>query len=92
MDSKPSSSELRRYRYALLGFPENNLPISDTAQWEMKTHRVGSSSLVTLFHMEPQPRKAKVVVTLLLPQYGWPDQAGRPAELSSTDLESYGSN
>ncbi|MBI4199709.1 MAG: MvaI/BcnI restriction endonuclease family protein [Chloroflexi bacterium] len=67
---------------ALLGFPENNLPIADTAQWELKTHRAGSSSLLTLFHMEPEPRKARVVASLLLPKYGWPDQAGRPNELS----------
>lgn len=62
---------------ALLGLPENNLPIADTAQWELKSHRVGSSSLLTLFHMEPQPRDCGIVVNLLLPNYGWPhDKAG----------------
>jgi hypothetical protein len=40
----------------LLGLSENNLPIADTAEWELKTHRAGSSSLITLFHMEPRPR------------------------------------
>lgn len=65
----------------LLGFPENNLPISDTAQWELKSHRLGSSSLVTLFHMEPEPRSERIVPKLLLPSYGWPDQ-NRPDELS----------
>jgi hypothetical protein len=65
----------------LLGLPENNLPISDTAQWELKTHRIGSSSLLTLFHMEPEPRKEKIVSNLLLPKYGWPDQS-RYNELS----------
>ena len=64
---------------SLLGFPENNLPIADSAQWELKSHRLGSSSLLTLFHMEPQPREAKVVPHILLPKYGWP---GRPSELS----------
>ncbi len=66
---------------SILGLPENNLPISDTAQWELKTHRVGSSSLLTLFHMEPEPRKDRLVVNLLLPKYGWPDQT-RQNELS----------
>lgn len=66
---------------SLLGLSENNLPISDTAQWELKTHRVGSSSLLTLFHMEPEPRSEKVVINLLLPKYGWPDQS-RQNELS----------
>ncbi len=64
-----------------LDLPENNLPIADTAQWELKTHRTGSSALLTLFHMEPEPRSQKVVVNILLPQYGWPDQL-RSGELS----------
>jgi hypothetical protein len=66
---------------SLLGLPENNLPIADTAQWELKTHRIASSSLLTLFHMEPEPREERVVVNILLPKYGWPDQT-RPNELS----------
>jgi hypothetical protein len=66
----------------LLGLPENNLPIQDTAQWELKSHRVGSSSLLTLFHMEPQPTARKVVPSILLPLYGWPDRSGRPDEQS----------
>ncbi len=67
---------------ALLGLSENNLPIADTAQWELKSHRIGSQSLLTLFHMEPEPRTAKIVTNLLLPSYGWADQAGRPNEIS----------
>ena len=55
-----------------LGLPESNLPIANTAQWELKTHRLGSSSLLTLFHMEPEPSAHMVVVNLLLPNYGWP--------------------
>ncbi len=66
---------------SLLGFPESNLPIADTAQWELKSHRMGSSSLLTLFHMEPHPSEHKIVVNLLLPNYGWPDQS-RANELS----------
>ena len=58
----------------LLGLTENNLPIADTAQWELKSHRLGSASLITLFHMEPHPRKAKIVPRILLPLYGWTHQ------------------
>jgi len=64
----------------LLGLSENNLPIADTAEWELKTHRAGSGSPITLFHMEPLPRS--VVPRHLLPKYGWPDAAGRQDELS----------
>ncbi len=64
-----------------MGFPEENFAIADTAQWEVKSHRAGSSSLVTLLHAEPHPRPARVVKTLLLPKYGWPDQR-RTDELS----------
>jgi hypothetical protein len=67
---------------SLLGLPENNLPIANSAQWELKSHRVGSSSLLTLFHMEPEPREQKIVVSLLLPGYGWGDRLGRPREMS----------
>lgn len=66
---------------SLLGFPENNLPIQDTAQWELKSHRVGSSALLTLFSMEPEPRAQKIVPTVLLPLYGWA-HAARAGELS----------
>jgi len=67
---------------SLLGLPENNLPIANSAQWELKSHRLGSSSLLTLFHMEPEPRGHKIVATMLLPGYGWADRLGRPGEMS----------
>ncbi|WP_062349890.1 MvaI/BcnI family restriction endonuclease [Bacillus kwashiorkori] len=61
----------------LLGVPENNLPIPDLDKWELKSKRVHSNSLVTLFHLEPFPRKYKFVPNILLPLYGWKhDQAG----------------
>ena len=63
----------------LLGFSENNLPISDSAQWELKTHRAGSSSLITLLHKEPKPQGT--VPRYLIPKFGWPDQT-RVDELS----------
>lgn len=58
----------------LLGIPENNLPIPNAAEWELKTHKEDSSSLVTLFHTEPSPRAAGIVPRVLLPLFGWEHQ------------------
>lgn len=55
----------------LLGIDENNLPIPNAAEWELKTQRAGTSSLTTLFHMEPSPRALKFVPQILLLKYGW---------------------
>lgn len=61
----------------LLGIEENNLPIPNAAEWELKTQRRETSSLTTLFHMEPSPRAVRFVPAVFLPQYGWPhDLAG----------------
>jgi len=59
----------------LLGLKENNLPIPNAAEWELKCQRLGSSSLTTLFHMEPSPRAVKHVSEVLLPYYGWLHQS-----------------
>ena len=59
----------------LLGITENNLPIPNAAEWELKAQRRGSTSLVTLFHMEPSPIALKLVPSLLLPMYGWPHKS-----------------
>lgn len=56
----------------LLGVKENNLQLPDFGAWEIKTHRARSSSLLTLFHIEPNPRKAKIVKQVLLKNYSWP--------------------
>lgn len=56
---------------SLLGIAENNLPIPNAQEWEIKAQRKASTSLITLKHVEPSPRACKVVVTLLLPLYGW---------------------
>ena len=56
----------------LLGIPENNLPIPNAAEWELKAQRAETSSLLTMFHMEPSPRAMKVVPDILLLKYGWP--------------------
>ena len=55
----------------LLGIEENNLPIPNAAEWELKTQRVATTSLTTLFHIEPSPRAVKFVPQVLLPLYGW---------------------
>ncbi|MBV9858881.1 MAG: MvaI/BcnI restriction endonuclease family protein [Alphaproteobacteria bacterium] len=58
----------------LLGIEENNLPIPNAAEWELKAQRLGSSSLTTLFHIEPSPRAMRFVPKILLPKYGWAHQ------------------
>lgn len=55
----------------LLGIEENNLPIPNAAEWELKCQRIKTSSLITLFHMEPSPTALKFVPSILLPKYGW---------------------
>jgi hypothetical protein len=61
----------------LLGIKENNLPIPNAAEWELKAQRLNSTSLITLFHIEPSPRAIRFVPQILLPFYGWPhEEAG----------------
>jgi hypothetical protein len=56
----------------LLGITENNLALPNAAEWEIKGQRRQTSSLLTLFHMDPSPRALKLITKLLLPKYGWP--------------------
>ena len=65
----------------LLGISENNLPIPNAAEWELKCQRISTSSLTTLFHMEPSPRSLKFVPKMLLPYYGWKHKS-IPGEMS----------
>lgn len=61
----------------LLGIEENNLPIPNAAEWELKAQRINTTSLTTLFHTEPSPRAIRFVPQMLLPKYGWPhEEAG----------------
>ena len=55
----------------LLDIEENNLPIPNASEWELKTQRLNTSALTTLFHIEPSPRAVKFVPQVLLPLYGW---------------------
>ncbi|MCD4819970.1 MAG: MvaI/BcnI restriction endonuclease family protein [Candidatus Cloacimonetes bacterium] len=58
----------------LLGIEENNLPIPNSAEWELKAQRSKTTALTTLFHIEPSPRAVKFVPNILLPKYGWSHQ------------------
>lgn len=55
----------------LLDVAENNLQLPDFGEWELKSQRTETSSLLTLFHSEPKPRNARIVPHILLPFYGW---------------------
>jgi len=70
----------------LLGIKENNLPIPNAGEWELKTKRRDSSSLLTLMHLNPSPQALCLVPRLLLKYYGWPHKlAGKkypPDEMS----------
>jgi len=57
----------------LLGIEENNLPLPNATDWELKCQR-STSSLTTLFHMEPSPRAFKFVPKIFLLKYGWKHQ------------------
>ena len=70
----------------LLGIKENNLPLPNVREWELKGQRSHTSSLTTLKHVEPSPTALRIVPSILLPRYGWKHkQAGLkypPSELS----------
>jgi hypothetical protein len=58
----------------LLGINENNLPLPNASEWELKSQKKSTTSLITLFHMEPSPRALKFVPAVLLPEFGWKHQ------------------
>lgn len=58
-----------------LGIDENNLSLPDAGIYEIKSQRMETSSLTTLFHFDPYPRRPKSVVKHVLgPVYGWPHE------------------
>lgn len=72
----------------ILGIRENNLPIPNAAEWELKCQRRPrgrAGSYTTLFHMEPSPRAMRLVPSLLLPNYGW-QHAEAGAEYPATEM------
>jgi len=73
----------------LLGIEENNLPIPNALEWELKGQRSHTSSLITLKHIEPSPRAVRIVPSLLLPYYGWKHkQAGRRYPITEMSFRS----
>lgn len=56
----------------LLGIDENNLPIPNANEWELKTKKLDSDAYTTLLHKEPSPTACYFVPKILLPFYGWP--------------------
>lgn len=63
----------------LLGIPENNIPLADYGEFELKTHRSLSNSLISLFRFEPKPRPR---IPYLVKNYGWPIPKYGPRERS----------
>jgi hypothetical protein len=62
----------------LLGIKENNLPIPNAAEWELKATRYPATAHTTLVHLEPSPRAVQLVAKVLVPKYGWPHkEAGK---------------
>jgi hypothetical protein len=56
----------------LVDIEENNFDSPDLKDWELKFHG-GSSSLVTLFHKDPEPRG---ILNTVVNEFGWPDNKG----------------
>lgn len=56
----------------LMGIEENNFSLPDIGEYEIKTQRIKCQpvSLLTLCHIEPEPRSLKVV-PYLLENFGW---------------------
>jgi len=66
----------------LLGIPENNIPLADYGDLELKTHR-SSNSLISLFRFEPSPRdRNNAIIPYLIKNYGWPLPKYGPKEMS----------
>jgi len=63
----------------LLDIPENNIPLADYGQFELKTHRINSDSLISLFRFEPKPEE---IIPKLIRDYGWAIPKYGPGERS----------
>ncbi len=73
----------------LLGIKENNLPLPNAREWELKGQRSNTSSLITLKHIEPSPTGLKIVSGILLPYYGWKHkQAGTKYPITEMSFRS----
>lgn len=58
-----------------LGLPENNIALPDLGEVELKSHRIGSTSLITLFTFNRKVWKMKPLDAIR--KYGTEDQNGR---------------
>lgn len=56
----------------ILGIKANNVDSPDLKDWEIKFH--SGSSLLTLFHKDPEPRG---IIRVMVHDHGWPDEKGR---------------
>ena len=56
----------------LLGIPENNLDMPDFGEYELKSCRVNSNSMLTMFTLSPQPRGSN---SYLLNKFGYVSSA-----------------
>ncbi len=70
----------------LLGIKENNLPLPNAAEWELKAQKKNTTALITLFHMEPSPRAFRFVPSILLPHFGWPHQEAGKKSFASRNF------
>jgi len=59
----------------LLGLDENNIALPDLHDAELKAHRIGSSSMITLFTFNRKAWKMDPLVAIRT--YGTPDRTGR---------------
>lgn len=55
----------------LLNIKENNLPLPNANEWELKGQRLQSTALFTFKHAEPSPTALEFVSSVFLPQFGW---------------------
>jgi len=69
--SKKNDGAVGNTLEVLLGVPENNLPIPNTNEWELKGQRLKSTALFTFKHTEPSPIALEFVSSIFLPQFGW---------------------
>ncbi|MDW8438818.1 MAG: MvaI/BcnI family restriction endonuclease [Chloroherpetonaceae bacterium] len=59
----------------LLNLSENNIALSDLSEAELKAHRIGSSSMITLFTFNRKAWKMNPLEAIR--KYGTPDENGR---------------
>lgn len=69
----------------LMGIKENNFSLPDIGEYEIKTQKIKCqpTSLLTLCHVEPEPRSLKVV-PYLLENFGWDHRNGKEKSFRQT--------